>query len=58
MASAINAMAGAFHEQAWQQIESLETMATKLEQAAKDPVSTEVAHELRELALRSRQRHK
>lgn len=56
VASAINAMAGALHEQAWVQVESLEAVAARLEQNATDPVAGDAAREIRDLALLTRRR--
>ena len=47
LAASVNAMAAAMQERAWQEVEWLESVAARLEQATADPASAEAARELR-----------
>lgn len=54
VASAVNSMAGAMQERAWQDVEWMEGVAAKLEHAAADPAAVEAARELRSRAVSRR----
>lgn len=54
LAATANAMAGALQERAWQEVEWLESVATRLEQAGTDPAAVEAARELRARAASRR----
>lgn len=56
VAAAVNTLAGALQQEAWEQVETLEEISSRLEQVSAEPAVAEATHALRTLAIRNRRR--